>query len=40
MRRQTVVATFMAMYRRDVLNRKIGERNEKRKERKRNRDEN
>jgi len=29
-----VVATFVAMYRRDVLNRKIGERKEKRKKRK------
>ena len=38
MRRQTVVATFVATYRRDMLNRKIGERKEKRK--KRNRDEN
>ena len=31
-----MVATFVTMYRRDVLNRKIGERKEKRKERKRN----
>ena len=35
-----MVATFVTMYRRDVLNRKIGERKEKRKERKRNGEEN
>ena len=35
-----MVATFVTMYRRDMLIRKIEERKEKRKERKRNRKEN
>ena len=35
-----MVATFVTTYRRDVFNRKLGERKEKRKERKRNGEEN